>query len=147
MTIKPPVEKTRSLLDEEAGIGLVFFRDEIKIFLISWFETRSRFVSSTSRASRRDREFVPSNLEFRDGDEILKKISCGRARYLVAKSHEIFRDRDISPCSIDSIPINRYIYTTLMVNDRSLSPVSYFHLIAWTIGFTITETQCYFKSS
>ena len=52
---------------------LVFFRDEIKIFLISWFETRSRFVSSTSRASRRDREFVPSNLEFRDGDEILKK--------------------------------------------------------------------------
>ena len=78
---------------------LVFFRDEIKIFLISWFETRSRFVSSTSRASRRDREFVPSNLEFRDGDEILKKISCGRARYLVAKSHEIFRDRDISPCS------------------------------------------------
>ena len=78
---------------------LVFFRDEIKIFLISWFETRSRFVSSTSRASRRDREFVPSNLEFRDGDDILKKISCGRARYLVAKSHEIFRDRDISPCS------------------------------------------------
>ena len=81
---------------------LVFFRDEIKIFLISWFETRSRFVSSTSRASRRDREFVPSNLEFRDGDEILKKISCGRARYLVAKSHEIFRDRDISPCSASS---------------------------------------------
>ena len=79
---------------------LVFFRDKIKIFLISWFETRSRFVSSTSRASRRDREFVPSNLEFRDGDEILKKISCGRARYLVAKSHEIFRDRDISPCSM-----------------------------------------------
>ena len=36
--------------------------------------------------------------------------------------------------SIDSIPINRYIYTTLMVNDRSLSPVSYFLLIAWTIG-------------
>ena len=103
MTIKPPVEKTRSLLDEEAGIDLVFFRDEIKIFLISWFETRSRFVSSTSRASRRDREFVPSNLEFRDGDEILKKISCGRARYLVAKSHEIFRDRDISPCSV-SLP-------------------------------------------
>ena len=94
MTIKPPVEKTRSLLDEEAGIDLVFFRDEIKIFLISWFETRSRFVSSTSRASRRDREFVPSNLEFRDGDEILKKISCGRARYLVAKSHEILRDPD-----------------------------------------------------
>ena len=82
---------------------LVFFRDEIKIFLISWFETRSRFVSSTSRASRRDREFVPSNLEFRDGDDILKKISCGRGRYLVAKSHEIFRDRDISPCSDDQI--------------------------------------------
>ena len=83
---------------------LVFFRDEIKIFLISWFETRSRFVSSTSRASRRDREFVPSNLEFRDGDEILKKISRGRARYLVAKSHEIFRDRDISPCSASGWP-------------------------------------------
>ena len=80
---------------------LVFFRDKIKIFLISWFETRSRFVSSTSRASRRDREFVPSNLEFRDGDEILKKISRGRARYLVAKSHKIFRDQEISSCSAD----------------------------------------------
>ena len=56
-------------------------------------------MSSTSRASRRDQYFVPSNLEFRDRDEILKKISRGRARYLVAKSHEIFRDRDISPCS------------------------------------------------
>ena len=32
-------------------------------------------------------------------------------------------------------PLTEYIYTTLMVNDRSLSPVSYFHLIAWTIGF------------
>ena len=56
---------------------LVFFRDEIKIFLISWFETRSRFVSSTSRASRRDREFVPSNLEFRDGTRFLKKYLVG----------------------------------------------------------------------
>ena len=56
-------------------------------------------MSSTSRASRRDREFVPSNLEFRDRDEILKTIPRGRARYLVAKSHEIFRDQDISLCS------------------------------------------------
>ena len=89
---------------------LVFFRDEIKIFLISWFETRSRFVSSTSRASRRDREFVPSNLEFRDGDEILRKISRGRARYLVAKSHEIFRDRDISPCSA-ALFLHQYLFS------------------------------------
>ena len=88
------------ILAKNMNTDLVFFRDEIKIFLISWFETRSRFVSSTSRASRRDREFVPSSLEFRDGDEILKKRSRGRARYLVAKSHEIFRDRDISPCSM-----------------------------------------------
>ena len=46
-----------------------FFRDEIEIFIISLFETRSRFVSSISRASRRDREFALSNLEFREGDE------------------------------------------------------------------------------
>ncbi len=49
--------------------NLVFFRDEIKIFIISLFETRSRFVPSISRASRRDREFALSNLEFREGDE------------------------------------------------------------------------------
>ena len=46
-------------------------RDEIEIctFYISCFETRSRFVPSISRASRRDREFALSNLEFREGDE------------------------------------------------------------------------------
>ena len=46
-------------------------RDEIEIctFYISCFETRSRFVPSVSRASRRDREFALSNLEFREGDE------------------------------------------------------------------------------
>ena len=49
--------------------NLVFFRDEIEIFIISLFETRSRFVPSISRASRRDRELALSNLEFREGDE------------------------------------------------------------------------------
>ena len=46
-------------------------RDEIEIctFNISCFETRSIFVPSISRASRRDREFALSNLEFREGDE------------------------------------------------------------------------------
>ena len=46
-------------------------RDEIEIctFYISCFETRSRFVPSISHASRRDREFALSNLEFREGDE------------------------------------------------------------------------------
>ena len=46
-------------------------RDKIEIctFSISCFETRSRFVPSISRASRRDREFALSNLEFREGDE------------------------------------------------------------------------------
>ena len=46
-------------------------RDEIEIctFYISCFETRSRFVSSISHASRRDWEFSLSNLEFREGDE------------------------------------------------------------------------------
>ena len=49
--------------------NFVFFRDEIEIFIILLFETSSRFVSSISRASRRDREFALSNLEFREGDE------------------------------------------------------------------------------
>ncbi len=46
-------------------------RDEIEIctFYISCFETRSRFAPSISHASRRDREFALSNLEFREGDE------------------------------------------------------------------------------
>ena len=46
-----------------------FFRDEIEIFLISLFETRSRFVSSISRVSRRDREFALQDLGFREGGE------------------------------------------------------------------------------
>ena len=47
----------------------LFFRDEIEIFLISLFETRSRFVSSISRVSRRDREFALQHLGFREGGE------------------------------------------------------------------------------
>ena len=46
-----------------------FFRDEIEIFLISLFETRSRFVSSISRVSRQDREFAFQHLGFREGGE------------------------------------------------------------------------------
>ena len=46
-----------------------FFRDKIEIFLISLFETRSRFVSSISRVSRRDREFALQHLGFREGGE------------------------------------------------------------------------------
>ena len=46
-----------------------FFRDEIEIFLISLFETRSRFVSSISRVSRQDREFALQHLGFREGGE------------------------------------------------------------------------------
>ena len=73
---------------------------KIEIFIISLFETKSRFVSSISRALKRDQEFVLSNLEFWEGDMKKKGISCGRARILVAKSHEIFRDREISSCSV-----------------------------------------------
>ena len=54
---------------KHVNYNLFFFRDEIEIFIISLFETRSRFVSSISRASRRDREFALSNLEFREGDK------------------------------------------------------------------------------
>ena len=45
-----------------------FFRDKIKIFsfLISFFETRSRFLLSLSRFSRRDRDFFFPYLGFRD---------------------------------------------------------------------------------
>ena len=46
-----------------------FFRDKIEIFLISLFETRSRFVSSISHVSRRDREFALQHLGFREGGE------------------------------------------------------------------------------
>ena len=46
-----------------------FFRDKIEIFLISLFETRSRFVSSISRVSRRDQEFALQHLGFREGGE------------------------------------------------------------------------------
>ena len=46
-----------------------FFRDKIEIFLISLFETRSRFVSCISRVSRRDREFALQHLGFREGGE------------------------------------------------------------------------------
>ena len=49
--------------------NLIFFRDGIEIFIISLFETRSKFVSSISRTSRRDWKFAFWNLEFREGGE------------------------------------------------------------------------------
>ena len=51
--------------------NLVFFRDEIEIFIISLFETRSRFVHSISRASRRDRDLYLLYLVLRDEIENL----------------------------------------------------------------------------
>ena len=48
-----------------------FFRDEIEIFIISLFETRSRFVPSISRASRRDRDLNLLYLVLRDEIENL----------------------------------------------------------------------------
>ena len=60
--------------DRDFCFPYLVFRDEIEIFafLISFFETRSRFFLSLSRFSRRFET---------------------KSR---AKSHEIFRDRDIS---------------------------------------------------
>ena len=46
-----------------------FFETRSRFFLISLFETRSRFVSSISRVSRRDREFSFQHLGFREGGE------------------------------------------------------------------------------
>ena len=54
---------------------------------------------STSRVSRREREFFYSNLVFREGDENLKIISQGRARKNEPNSHENSRDREFSLCS------------------------------------------------
>ena len=54
---------------------------------------------STSRVSRREREFFYSNLVFREGDENLKITSQGRARKNEPNSHENSRDREFSLCS------------------------------------------------
>ena len=55
----------------------VIFRDKIKIFFnLVVRETRSRFVSSTSRASRRDREFLSFGLMLWDESENFCLHSC-----------------------------------------------------------------------
>ena len=72
-----------------------FFRDKIEIFLISLFETRSRFVSSISRVSRRISDFEK-------GARNKTINSRGRARILDANSRETFRDREFSPMSAAS---------------------------------------------
>ena len=56
---------------KHVNYNLVFFRDEIEIFIISLFETRSRFVPSISRASRRDRDLYLLYLVLRDEIENL----------------------------------------------------------------------------
>jgi len=56
---------------KHVNYNLVFFRDEIEIFIISLFETRSRFVPSISRASRRDRDLYLLYLMLRDEIENL----------------------------------------------------------------------------
>jgi len=56
---------------KHVNYNLVFFRDEIEIFIISLFETWSRFVPSISRASRRDRDLYLLYLVLRDEIENL----------------------------------------------------------------------------
>ena len=80
---------------------------------ISFFETRSRFFLFLSRFLRRDRDFCFPYLVFRDEIEIFAFLISffeTRSRFFLslsrfsrrfetksrAKSHEIFRDRDIS---------------------------------------------------
>ena len=80
---------------------------------ISFFETRSRFFLFLSRFLRRDRDFCFPYLVFRDKIEIFAFLISffeTRSRFFLslsrfsrrfetksrAKSHEIFRDRDIS---------------------------------------------------
>ena len=46
-----------------------FFETRSRFFLFSLFETRSRFVSSISRVSRRGLEFALQHLGFREGGE------------------------------------------------------------------------------
>ena len=79
--------------------NLVFFETRSRFFLISLFETRSRFVSSISRVSRRDREFAYNISDFEKGARNKTINSRGRARILDANSRETFRDREFSPMS------------------------------------------------
>ena len=86
-------------------------------------------MSSTSRASRRDREFVPSNLEFRDGDEILKK-------YLVV-------ERDISLLNLTrfyEIEISRHALpgkcAQSQISNAKLTPSAINSIKKWTSGFS-----------
>jgi len=66
----------------------LIFRDENVIFL------------STSRVSRRIREFFYSNLVFREGDEKLKMIFQGRAGKNEADSHGNSREREFPSLSV-----------------------------------------------
>ena len=66
----------------------LIFRDE-----------NGNFFSSTSRVSRREREFFYSNLVFREGDEKLKIISQGRAGKNEADSHGNSREREFPSLS------------------------------------------------
>ena len=77
---------------KHVNYNLVFFRDEIEIFIISLFETRSRFVPSISRASRRDRDLYLLYLVLRDEIENLfyqilnfKKGTRNKKGYLVVE--------------------------------------------------------------
>ena len=75
-------------------------RRERDFFLnISGFETRARFFLSTSQGSRREWDIFFQSLMFRDGNEICKLISRGRARKNEPNSHENSRDREFSLCS------------------------------------------------
>ena len=70
------------------------FRDKIEIFsfLISFFETRSRFLLSLSRFSRRDRDFFFPYLGFRD-------VSRQNLEQNLTRFFEIEISRWALPCS------------------------------------------------
>ena len=90
-------QKKTVIFSKFLRIICLFFSRNLNKNLIFRDENGNFF--STSRVSRREREFFYSNLVFREGDENLKIISQGRARKNEPNSHENSRDREFSLCS------------------------------------------------
>ena len=99
--------------------NLVFFRDKIKIFIISLFETRSRICSIKSRISRRGREIKKGFLVVeREFSLLLFKISgdFSRSRNLVMLWDQATIPRCVTAAS--SFVLQHHLISKIMAKDQ-----------------------------
>ena len=101
-------QKKTVIFSKFIKIICLFFSRNLNKNLI--FRDENGKFFSTSRVTRREREFLYSNLVFREGDEKLNLISQGRAGKNEADSHGNSREREFPSLSDWNLSLFEYLF-------------------------------------